>query len=209
MKTQNNNQNELEKRLEEISQEYLHQETSNWSKIKRYDKLDKLENKKAYIKKLREGYYDCSPDYVEELLKLMPIKYKQSIKYTLLVDELFISLKNDITGNRSWQPMKADVMQNLLIHHPDKKITLTGLECLVANNVGSGTNKDIRSRICHEIGECKYIFTEYYNAQDTEGYWEYSKNCLIHSDKIYKDKESRMELWNKWNEVINNYCNNS
>jgi len=205
----NYDRTQLQKLLEEISIEYLHKETSNWSKIKGYDKLNKLESKKQYIKQLRECYYDCNPDKAEELLKLMPEHYKNSKKYTLLVDELFHSLKNNIYHKTAWQPIKADTMQNLLIHHPNKEITIAGLECLIANNIGSGTNKDINYQICAKINECRFIITEPDICyEDAKGYWKYSDNCLIHSNKIYKTKEERLELWNKWNELVKKYLQN-
>ncbi|MGV8087208.1 MAG: hypothetical protein ACP5N1_06280 [Candidatus Woesearchaeota archaeon] len=192
--------------LKTASYEYLHQKTSNWSKIKGYDKLIKLSSDNEYITQLRVGYYDCNPDKVEELLKIMPYPYKNSIKYTLLVDELLSSLKHNVYETKSWQPIKADTMQNLLIHHPNKEITILGLECLVANNIGSGTNRDIKYQICTLVDECRFIFTEYYNAQDTKGHYKYSDNCLIHSNKIYTTKKSRMELWNKWDKLIDSNC---
>jgi predicted small metal-binding protein len=200
---------QLQELLKEISKEYINRKSSNWSKIRGYDTLDKLKSKKQYIKQLRECYYDCNPDKTEELLKLMPEHYKNSKKYTLLVDELFHSLKNNIYHRTAWQPIKADTMQNLLIHHPNKKITITGLECLIANNIGSGTNKDIHYQICNKIDECRWIITEPDICyEDAKGYWKYSDNCLIHSNKIYKNKEDRLKLWDKWDEIIKEYLQN-
>jgi len=166
----------------------------------RYDKIKEPENDEEFFPQLRQAFHDCNPTKTEGLLKIIPEALKEGQEYTQLLYELMGTLKERIEGPDGWQPTQADVVQLLCVHHPNQEIRITGLEFLVANDIGSGTSDDLTYEFCQTTGGCRFVFTEYYSAQECDGYWKHDPDCVVHGSFIYTP-DLRESLWGEWNKL--------
>lgn len=137
----------------------------------------------------KQKYYSC-----EAIIKLFPDKYKEKehIKFIdLCLKKLYVS--GHCYGDIS-------LVQAMLVYHPIREIKMTGLEILVSQGIGDGSADDLKYKLC-SMTNCRFIFTEYYSAQEYNGYRQTDPYCPSHGDIIYDDK-SRRQLREKWDEII-------
>jgi len=158
-----------------------------------------------YLDKLDKAFKECDYWESEIVLKLMPEEMKARKDYVLCLDKFLTALYNAVViSQRSWQPCKAAVVEQMCCYHPAKEIRITGLEMLISNDIGSGcADNDLTFELC-ETSRCEWICTSYLNAQDAEGYRKIDPFCPVHGDKFYDKKEKR-ELFEKWKRLIESY----
>jgi hypothetical protein len=186
--------------LEWIEERALQIKSREYHNVFRYNKIKKPENGEEFFPQLRQAFWDCNPTKTEGLLKIMPEILKDSSEYTNLLYELMSTVKERIEGSEGWQPMQADVVQLICAYHPNEKIRVTGLEFLIANDIGSGTGDDITYEFCQTTGGCRFVFTEYYSAQEFDGYWKHNPDCVVHGSSVYTPY-LRRHIWREWNSI--------
>lgn len=156
------------------------------------------------LEALEEAFRECNFHQSEIILKMMPDEFKDSRKYTQLLDTFLISLYRQMYIQNNWQPCKAAIIEQMCSYHQNKEIRLTGLEIMISKAIGSGVgDNDIGYELC-QMTNCEWIWDSYLNAQDAEGHRIPDPYCPVHGDKFYTP-EIKKELWKKWNKLIKNY----